>query len=179
MCIHPEGCPSLRQHWGLLGRAAGLVLLGTRATWPPSTHTCDSSVPVLRAESSPVAQEQAGEALAGRTLSSCWEILLPHSTPILSSVLKSPRTHSLHFWSPRGLRSLDLGDYVKEPACQCWGHKRQGFCPWVEKMSWRKAWQPTPVFLPGESQGRRNLAGYSLQGCKEPDTTERLSMQAT
>ena len=57
VCIHPEGCPSLRQHWGLLGRAAGLVLLGTRATWPLSTHTCDSSVPGLGAESSPAAQE--------------------------------------------------------------------------------------------------------------------------
>ena len=36
------------------------------------------------------------------------------------------------------------------------------------------AWQPTPVFLPGESQGQRSLAGYSPWGCKESDTTERL-----
>lgn len=50
---------------GLLDRAAGLVLLGTRATWPPSTHACDSSHSVLRAESSS-AQEQAGEDLARR-----------------------------------------------------------------------------------------------------------------
>ena len=35
-------------------------------------------------------------------------------------------------------------------------------------------WQPTPVFLPGESHGQRSLAGYSLQGRKESDTTERL-----
>ena len=180
MCIHPEGCPSLRQHWGLLGRAAGLVLLGTRATWPLSTHTCDSSVPGLGAESSPAAQEQAREALAGRTLSSRWEIFLPDSTPIVSSVLKSPRTCSLQFWSPGGLRSLDLGDYVKKPTCQCRRHKRQGFfCPGVGKMSWRRKWQPTPVFLPGESQGQRSLAGYSLWGRKESDTTEQLSMHAT
>ena len=39
----------------------------------------------------------------------------------------------------------------KEPACQCRRHKRCGFNPWVGKMSWRKARQPTPVFLPGES----------------------------
>ena len=34
--------------------------------------------------------------------------------------------------------------------------------------------QPTPVFLPGESHGRRNLVGYSPQGHKESDITERL-----
>ena len=35
-------------------------------------------------------------------------------------------------------------------------------------------WQPTPVFLPGESHRRRSLVGYSPRGCKESDTTERL-----
>ena len=39
---------------------------------------------------------------------------------------------------------------------------------------WRRKWQPTPVFLPGESHGWRSLVGYSPQGRKEPDTTERL-----
>ena len=37
---------------------------------------------------------------------------------------------------------------------------------------WRRKWQPSPVFLPGESQGQRNLEGYSPWGCKELDTTE-------
>ena len=41
--------------------------------------------------------------------------------------------------------------------------------------SWSTKWQPTPAFLPGEAQGLRSLVGYSLQGCKELDTTERLS----
>ena len=41
--------------------------------------------------------------------------------------------------------------------------------------SWRRKWQPTPVSLPGESHGQRSLAGYSPWGCKESDTTERLS----
>ena len=36
-------------------------------------------------------------------------------------------------------------------------------------------WQPTPVFLPGESHGQRNLAGYSPKGRKESDTTEQLN----
>ena len=35
-----------------------------------------------------------------------------------------------------------------------------------------EAWQPTPVFLPGESHGQRSLMGYSLWGRKELDTTE-------
>ena len=39
-------------------------------------------------------------------------------------------------------------------------------------MHWRRKWQPTPVFLPGESQGRGNLVGCRLWGCTESDTTE-------
>ena len=52
---------------------------------------------------------------------------------------------------------------VKEPACQCRRHKRHRFHSWVGKIPWRMAGQPTPVFLPGESQGHRNLAGYIVQ----------------
>ena len=40
---------------------------------------------------------------------------------------------------------------------------------------WRRKWQPTPVFLPGESHGQRNQAGYSPWGHKESDTTEQLN----
>ena len=42
------------------------------------------------------------------------------------------------------------------------------------KIPWRRKWQPTPVFLPGESHGQRSLVGYSPQGRKESDMTERL-----
>ena len=52
----------------------------------------------------------------------------------------------------------------KELASQCWRHKKHGFDPWLGKIPWRRAWQPTPVFLPGESHGQRNLVGYSPQG---------------
>ena len=38
----------------------------------------------------------------------------------------------------------------KEPTCQCRRHKRPGFNPWVRKIPWRRAWQPTPAFLPGK-----------------------------
>ena len=49
----------------------------------------------------------------------------------------------------------------KEPACQRRRCKRPGLDPWVGKIRWRSEWQPSPVFLPGESRGQRSLAGYS------------------
>ena len=42
------------------------------------------------------------------------------------------------------------------------------------KILWRRKWQPTPVFLPGEFHGQRSLVGYSPGGHKESDMTERL-----
>ena len=39
--------------------------------------------------------------------------------------------------------------------------KRCGFKPWVRKIPWRMAWQPTPVFLPGQFHGQKGLEGYS------------------
>ena len=55
-------------------------------------------------------------------------------------------------------------------------HKQDtGFNPWVRKIPWRREWQLTPVFLPGEFHGQRSLEGYSPWGCKELDTTKRLT----
>ena len=51
---------------------------------------------------------------------------------------------------------------------------KPGFNPWAGKTPWRRKCQPTPVFLPGESHGRRTFVGYSPQGHNESDTTERL-----
>ena len=47
----------------------------------------------------------------------------------------------------------------EEPACQSRRCKRRRLDPWVRKIPWRRAWQPTPVFSPGESHGERSLAG--------------------
>ena len=47
-----------------------------------------------------------------------------------------------------------------------------GFDLWFGKIPWRRAWQPTLVFLLGESQGQRSLADYSPWGHKEMDLTE-------
>ena len=61
---------------------------------------------------------------------------------------------------------------VKNPPANAGDIKSCKFDPWVRKIAWRKAEQPTPLFLPGESQGQRSLAGYSPSGRKESDTTE-------
>ena len=60
----------------------------------------------------------------------------------------------------------------KNPACQ---FRRHGFHPWIWKIPWRRAQQPTPVFLPGESHGQRSLAGCCPQGHTE---LKRLGMHA-
>ena len=54
------------------------------------------------------------------------------------------------------------------------GKGRPRFDLWVGKIPWRRKWQLSPVFLPGESHGQRSLAGYSPRGRKESDKTERL-----
>ena len=60
----------------------------------------------------------------------------------------------------------------KESACQYRRLKRLGFDPWIGKIPWRRAPQPTPVFLPAESHGQGRLADYSSWGFLELDTTE-------
>ena len=65
---------------------------------------------------------------------------------------------------------------AEEPACPCRRGKRRGLNPWVGKIPWRRKWQPTPVFLPGESHGQRSLAGYSPWGGKESGMAEQLTL---
>ena len=69
-------------------------------------------------------------------------------------------------WATREAR---CGTSGKETACQC---RRPGFNPCVGKLSWKRAWQPSPGFLPGESRGERSLVGYSPWGRKESDMAE-------
>ena len=78
----------------------------------------------------------------------------------------------------RGFGGFPGGTSDKESTCQCRRHKRLGFDPWVRKIPWRRAWQPTPAFLPGESHGQRSLAGYILEGCKKLDMTKVTCMHA-
>ena len=61
----------------------------------------------------------------------------------------------------------------KTPTCQYRRCQRCRFDPWVGKIPWRRSWQPTPVFLPGELHGQSSLAGYSPWDHEELDTSER------
>ena len=104
-----------------------------------------------------------------------------HGNPLQCSCLGNPTDRGA--WWPavhvvtksqtRLKRLSSSSSSGKEPARQFRRHKRCGFDPWVGNIRWRRrTWQPTPVFLPGESHGQRSLAGYSPQGCTELDTTE-------
>ena len=70
------------------------------------------------------------------------------------------------------LRASHMAPVEKEPTCQCRWCKRWGLDTWVGKIHWRKVWQLTPVFLPGEFHGQRSLVGCSPWGLKELDMTE-------
>ena len=116
---------------------------------------------------------------------------LPHSTPSSAFDWKLEDSHCTSLfqlcpWLPRSLAQLmsvfavasefecslilkvsglclnlgfPSGTSGKEPACQC----RCGFYAWVGKIPWRRAWQPTLVFLPGEFQGQRSLWAVESQ----------------
>ena len=84
------------------------------------------------------------------------------------------RQRSLVDYSPWGCKESDMTEQLtfrgfpgstssKEPACQCRRHKRHGFDPRVRKIPWRRAWQPTPVFLPRESQEPGGLQSIGTQ----------------
>ena len=67
----------------------------------------------------------------------------------------------------------------KEDTYQRRRRKRCKCHPWVGKIPWRRAWQPTPVFLPGESHGLRNLVGYIMHRVTQSQTgLKQLSLQA-
>ena len=74
------------------------------------------------------------------------------------------------------------GTSDKEPTYQFRRHKRHGFDLWVVKVPWKRAWQLTPVFLPGESHRPRSLVGYTPWGHKRVGhdlVTEQQQSQGT
>ena len=64
-------------------------------------------------------------------------------------------------WGEHRMQRDSLAAQWERLCLQC---RRHEFNPWVRKIPWRRKWQPTPVFLPGESHGQRSLAGYSPWG---------------
>ena len=68
------------------------------------------------------------------------------------------------------------GTSGKEPTCQSKKHKRRRFDPWIEKIPWRRVWQSTPVFLPGESHRERSLQATVHRVAKSWTWLKQLSM---
>ena len=89
------------------------------------------------------------------------------------STIRGPNQGIIHFFITANIPG---GSDGKETTCQCRRYRRLRFDPWVGKAPWRRKWQPTPVFLPGEFHGQRSLEGYSPWGCKESDRTEQLTL---
>ena len=91
-------------------------------------------------------------------------ILVPQ--PGIKSVPPAVGAQSHNHKPPQGSPELSIFYKPSKP----------GFDPWVRKILWRRAWLPTPAFLPGELRGQRSQTGYSPWGCKESDTTELLTL---
>ena len=86
---------------------------------------------------------------------------------------KKERQYNLRFYifkkSHQCIWGSSGGVGGKEPACQCRRCKRLRFNPWVGQMPWRRAWEPTPVSLAGESE---KPCQATVNTVAEPDTTE-------
>lgn len=83
-----------------------------------------------------------------------------------SSLATPVKTPSCLWLSSMGFLGSSDGE---EYAYQC---RSPGFNPWVGRIPWRREWQPTLVFFPGEYQDKRSLVGCSPKGCKEADIPE-------
>ena len=84
---------------------------------------------------------------------------------------ESIQLSSAFFFSIQALSGLDDTLVVKNLLANVRDIRTQVQSP-VGKIPWRRTWQPTPVFLPGESHGQRSVVGYSLQGHQESEMTE-------
>ena len=117
-------------------------------------------------------------ANAGR-LKRCWIPSLDWEDPLEEGMKTHPTILAwrISWTEPGRLQSIGSQSWTRLKwlsmhACWWRRHKRCGLDAWVVKIPWSRAWQPIPVFLPGESLGQRNLAGYSPQGRNELNMTE-------
>ena len=106
------------------------------------------------------------------------QLMWPRSLLIDGEALRNLEFHPYSNYCPLYTLCPDFcgGSDSKESTCQCRRHRRRRFDPWVGKIAWRREWQPTPVFLPGESHGQKSLEGYSPGGCTELNMTEWLTL---
>ena len=102
-----------------------------------------------------------------------------NGNPLQCSLMENPHgqrsLESYSPWSPKSwmcltFRASHVTLVVKNPPANSGDIKRCEFDSWVEKMPWRREWQPTPVYLHGESYGQRNSVGYSLHRVEKSHT---------
>ena len=113
------------------------------------------------------------------------KVELTHIIVFPYSLLPSdPGNHQHHFsvsidltlldisytWDSMICEGFQVATSGNESTCQCRRHKRHGLYPWVGKIPWRRAWQPTPVSLLREAHGQRSLAGYIVHGVAKNQT---------
>ena len=84
----------------------------------------------------------------------------PYSPPLQAMKVMSQVCTVISIWHILGFPGGSAG---KESACNAGD---PGFDSWLGKIPWRRKWQPTPAFLPGESHGQRSLVAYSPWDCK-------------
>ena len=150
------------------------------ATWEPTLPSatvlhccwlCSASLPHLLVSPQSTCSTPSRRLCGSNTVSSPSEHSKPRaSPPSLFLTLRIPKSlfprSNTNAWLPCWLSG-------KEFCCQC---RRHGFNPWVGKILWRREWQPTPVFLPGESHEQRSLVGYSPKGHKETRLNDGIHM---
>ena len=143
-----QSFPTLYSPWNSPGQNIGVgslaLLQGILATQESNTRS-----PKLQADSLPAEPRGKPKNTGVSSLSLLQWIFLIHGEVFI-------------------LRGFPDGSVVKEFTCK---GRRRIFHPWVGKIPWRREWQSTPVFLPGESHGQRSLVGYSPWGRKESDST--------
>ena len=66
----------------------------------------------------------------------------------------------------------------KESACQCKRQKKHEFDPWVRKIPWRRTWQPSPVFVPGESPWKEEPGGLQPMGSQTDTVSTHVNTKS-
>ena len=166
--------------------------------WAVGSHYYESAALTLFQElqadpenSNSILHSRARKAFTGPLNGSCPLATLsvlpsPHPTRARAELCHYPHTpHCLHIQSQKPqivffifffkvevwFWASQVALVVKNPPANA-GNMSLSFDPRVGKIPWRRKWQPTPVFLSGESYGHRSLASYPLWGHKDSDMTE-------
>ena len=180
-----------RPVWGLRPSSPGLSdvltyhkLFLKASSWKPHSHTSGVTTDISSWASkvAPVVNNRpanAGDLISSvQLLSRVWLFATPWTAAHQASLFitnpqSPPKPMSIELVMPSNKLIL-CHPFLLLPSIfpRIRSLNRHGLNPCVGKIPWREACWPTPVFLPGESYGQRNLAGYSPWSCKESDMTE-------